>query len=226
MKLRNEFDVAVPVDRVWETLLDVERVARFLPGATVEPGEQEGTFNGAMKVKLGPMTVNYGGSAKLSDVDEERHSADLQVQAKEQRGQGTAAAVIHNTLVPEDAGTRVIVETDLQITGRQAQFGRGIMEDVASRMFEDFARRFEAHLLEGEAAPAAARDARGTAAAAPPSPVEEKDEALDLGSALAGTDAVRYGALAAGALLVLALVAAIARTRKSRGFEVKLDRSW
>ena len=224
MNLRNEFAVAVPVDRVWETLLDVERVARFLPGATVEPGEEEGTFNGSMKVKLGPMTVNYGGTAKLSDVDEERHSADIQVQAKEKKGQGTAAAVIHNKLVPEDGSTRVIVETDLQITGRQAQFGRGIMEDVASRMFDDFARRFEADLVRGDGAPAEDRRAAGPGAEPRPAPAEAQ-EALDLGSMLGGTDAIRYGAVA-GALLLLVLLAALARNRRSRGVELKLDRSW
>jgi len=225
MNLRNEFDVAVPVDRVWETLLDVERVARFLPGAAVEPGEEEGTFNGSMKVKLGPMTVNYGGTAKLSDVDEERYSADIQVQAKEQKGQGTAAAVIHNTLVPEDGSTRVIVETDLQITGRQAQFGRGIMEDVASKMFDDFARRFEADLLERDGGPADDRAAGAPVTEGRSAPAEGQ-EALDLGSMLSGTDAMRYGALAAGALLLLALLAAVARNRRSRGIELKLDRSW
>jgi selenocysteine lyase/cysteine desulfurase/carbon monoxide dehydrogenase subunit G len=167
MNLRNEFDVAVPVDRVWETLLDVERVGRFLPGAAVEAGEEEGTFNGSMKVKLGPMTVNYRGTAKLSDVDEERYSADIEVKAKEQKGQGTAAAVIHNMLVPEDGRTRVIVETDLQITGRQAQFGRGIMEDVANTMMGEFAKRLEAEIKSGgpSAEPAAA-----------PQPAAEPDE--------------------------------------------------
>ena len=225
MNLRNEFDVAVPVDRVWETLLDVERVARFLPGATVEPGEEEGTFNGSMKVKLGPMTVNYAGTAKLSDVDESQHSAAIQVQAKERKGQGTAAAVIHNRLVPEDGSTRVIVETDLQITGRQAQFGRGIMDDVASRMFDDFARRFEAYLLEGDGAAAADDAARGPATDGQPARADE-EEALDLGSVITSTDAMRYGALAATALLVLALVGAIARMRRSRDLEVKFDRSW
>ena len=221
MNLRNEFSVAVPAERVWETLLDVERVATFLPGAKVEPGEEEGTFNGAMKVKVGPMTVSYAGTAKLSSVDEAARTADIEVQAKEAKGQGTAAAVIHNQLVTGDGGTRVIVETDLQITGRQAQFGRGIMEDVAGRMFDDFARRFEADLLgAGEAlgGPAAA-DGR-------PAPPPAQEEVLDLGSVLAGTDAMRYGALAGGAVLTILIVWVGIRRARSRGFEVKLDRSW
>ena len=158
MKLDNEFVVAAPLERTWSTLLDLDRVAGCLPGATLEPSAGDGTYRGGMKVKLGPMVVSYDGVARLVDVDEDDHTSTLEVQGKETKGQGTAAATIRNRL--EDVGegrTRVRVETELQVTGRQAQFGRGIMEDVAGRMLREFAGRLEQLILStGDAEPAAA----------------------------------------------------------------------
>lgn len=209
MKLSNEFTVAVPLERAWETLLDIERVAGFLPGATIEPSSEEGVYRGKMKVKVGPMVVNYEGTARLTNADESEHVADIAVQARDTKGQGTASAVIHNRLVPHDTGTRVIAETDLSITGRQAQFGRGIMQDVAGRMLDDFAHRFEAYLLSGdgeqpeadaasEPAPASAESANGAGTAG--------DEALDLGSVVFRTPAVQRAAVALLAALMVAFV--------------------
>src|SRR5919109_3105811 len=169
MKLQNEFSVNIPLERAWETLLDIETVAGFLPGAKIEPTGEDGVFQGSMRIKVGPMTVNYEGTARLAAVDEESHTADIEVRAKEAKGQGTAAAVIRNRLVQENGRTRVIAETDLQVTGRQAQFGRGIMQDVAGRMLADFARRFEAYL----SAPAEAAGAEAAAAAGALPPARE-----------------------------------------------------
>jgi carbon monoxide dehydrogenase subunit G len=217
MKLQNEFLVHVPLERAWETLLDIERVAGFLPGAKIEPAEEDGVFRGSMKVKVGPMTVNYEGTARMAAVDEQSHTADIEVRAKEAKGQGTAAAVIRNRLVEENGGTRVIAETDLQVTGRQAQFGRGIMQDVAGRMLTDFARRFEAYLAgEGEAAAVE----RPAAAAPPPPPVPEPEEALDLGNVLTQTPIVRYGVPLAVGLVILLVLLSAARSRK-RGLTVR-----
>lgn len=236
MKLRNEFTVAAPLDRAWKTLLDIERVAGFLPGTTIEPSGEEGVFNGSMRVKLGPMLVNYSGTARLGATDEEGHTADIEVQAQEVRGQGTAAAVIHNKLVPVDGKTQVIAETDLQVTGRQAQFGRGIMQDVAGRMLDDFARRFERYLVEGEAPPAppvaagarAEETARGTPREPPLTvpaslPAGEEPEAFDLGGLLTKTAAFNYAAGVAGAL---SLLMTLALRRRRRGVTVKVSHSW
>jgi carbon monoxide dehydrogenase subunit G len=224
MKLQNEFTVHVPLERAWETLLDIERVAGFLPGAKIEPASDDGVFHGSMKVKVGPMTVNYQGTAKLASVDEQAHVADIEVRAKEAKGQGTAAAVIRNSLVHENGATRVIAETDLQVTGRQAQFGRAIMQDVASRMLGDFAKRFEAYLAEGDgaAAPAAANGSPGTGAPAAPGPAPsapEPEDALDLGNVLGQTPIVRYGIPVAAALVLLLVFALAARGRR-RGLSV------
>ncbi|HEY4278543.1 MAG TPA: SRPBCC family protein [Conexibacter sp.] len=235
MKLNNEFTVNVPIERVWETLLDIERVAGFLPGATIEAGaDADGAYRGAMKVKVGPMVVNYRGTAKLGAVDEQNHTADIEVSAREAKGQGTAAAVIRNTLVPGDGSTRVMAETDLQITGRQAQFGRGIMQDIASRMLGDFAQRFEKALLEeangsvngsvdvGESAPATNPDG---IAASRATAVDDDDAVLDMGSVLFSTPYIRYGAVAAGGLAVLALggLALSRRQPRGRGLDVRLN---
>jgi len=211
MKLQNEFFVHVPIERAWETLLDIETVAGFLPGAKIEPGGPEGVYQGSMKVKVGPMTVNYQGTARLASVDEQAHSAEIEVRAKEAKGQGTAAAVIRNTLHEENGGTRVTAETDLQVTGRQAQFGRGIMQDVAGRMLGDFAGRFEAYLVSTGETPAGATSATdgggvpGAGATPPAAPPTE--EALDLGSVVGQMPIVRYGvpALLVGLLLIWVL---------------------
>lgn len=212
MKLTNEFTVAVPLERAWETLLDIERVAGFLPGAKIEPSSDEGVYRGTMRVKVGPMVVNYEGTARLVHTDDAEHVADIAVQATDTKGQGTASATIRNRLVPTETGTQVIAETDLAITGRQAQFGRGIMQDIAGRMLDDFAKRFETYLLTGETEPSAAVTANGQAGqeagatAAMPSPPGGDQEALDLGSVVFRTPAVQRGVIAAAVALLLVLL--------------------
>src|SRR5215204_2674832 len=229
MKLENSFTVAAPIAETWETLLDIERVAKCLPGAQIEPGDEDGVYRGAMKVKLGPMTVDYRGTARLQDVDEDTHTASIAVQAREAKGQGTAAAVIRNQLEPQNGGTRVVAVTDLKITGRQAQFGRGIMEDVASTMMGEFAKRLESEIGSGTAT----REPAGDGAAAPAAEAgaaeergrQEEPEALDLGNVLASTPMIRYAGIAGAALLVLLALSALLRGRRRQlTFNVKLNR--
>jgi carbon monoxide dehydrogenase subunit G len=199
MQLTNEFEVAVPIEEVWPALLDIERVARFLPGAVIEPSDEEGVYSGSMKVKLGPMAVNYRGTARLGEVDEESHSAAIEVEAREARGQGRAAATIVNRLVDLDGRTRVVAETDLRITGRQAQFGRGIMQDVAGAMLADFARRFEASLLAESAGAEAGAAAGAGAGAADNGNGNGSGEAAELGGGGEASTAGGTGATAGGA---------------------------
>jgi carbon monoxide dehydrogenase subunit G len=220
MKLENSFTVAAPIAETWETLLDIERVAKCLPGAQIEPGDEDGVYRGAMKVKLGPMTVDYRGTARLQDVDEDTHTASIAVQAREAKGQGTAAAVIRNQLESQNGGTRVVAVTDLKITGRQAQFGRGIMEDVASTMMGEFAKRLESEISSGTAAAPTAE-----AAAAQDRGREEEPEALDLGNVLASTPMVRYAGIAGVALLaLLALTTLVRGRRRKHTFNLHLHR--
>ena len=220
MKLQNEFTVDAPVDRTWQTLLDIERVATCLPGAKIERSEEDGIYRGAMKVKVGPMTVDYQGTARLEEVDEDTHTASIVVQAREAKGQGTAAAVIRNHLEARNGATHVVAETDLRLTGRQAQFGRGIVEDVARTMMSEFAKRLEQELrqLPDEQA-AEPGGAPGTA------PAPAGDEALDVGGALLKSDSARRAvALAAAALGLVFLLLLIRRPRRRITFNIDLSR--
>ncbi|MEA2426086.1 MAG: uncharacterized protein QOH13_2496 [Thermoleophilaceae bacterium] len=228
MKLQNDFLVDAPLDETWATLLDIERVAQCLPGAKLESDGGDGVYRGSMQVRLGPMTLAYKGTARMAEVEEDAHSATIEVKAKELKGQGTASARIRNRLEPGAGGaTHVTVETDLNITGRPAQFGRGIMEDVAGKMLGDFAKRLEGEVLRGKAAangngaPVAAAPASGSAAQAPttsgpasPPSVEEPAAALDLGSVVAGPLAKR-AAVGLGGVALILLVLSLLRGRKS-----------
>lgn len=208
MKLRNEVVVAAPLEETWRTLLDVPRVARALPGASIEADGVEGVYRGTMRVKLGPVTTEYTGAATLEDADEDERVATFRVQGREVRGQGTATATITNRLVAEEEGaTRVIVETELAITGRAAQFGRGILEDVSGRLLDQFASRLEAEVLGGDASRADA-----TAAAS--------DEVLDVGGAAWGSLLRRYGWIA----LVGAAAIALAVALRSRTVVIVVER--
>jgi uncharacterized protein len=153
MKLNNEFTVDVPVEDVWDVLLDLERITPCLPGAslTEETGERE--YDGAMKVKLGPVTQQYKGTVKIQEADESAHRAVLRADGKDARGQGTASATIVSTLHDEGNGsTKVSVETDMQITGRAAQFGQGIQQQVSEKLLGRFADCLEEEITNGGAA--------------------------------------------------------------------------
>jgi carbon monoxide dehydrogenase subunit G len=221
MKLENEFAVSAPVATTWETLLDIERVASCLPGATVR-ASGDGTYSGAMKMKLGPLSIDYQGSARMVDVDEDAYVATLEATAKEARGQGTAAALITNRLIPEGDRTRVIVETELNITGRPAQFGRGIMQDVSERMLAQFAERLEQEILSG--ADRGADRAEGTRPVERPArePAQAEPDELVIGSVVAGPLAKRL-LPAAGGLFLVALLATLLRGRRKPGVSIKVD---
>ena len=176
LRFENEFVVAAPIEPTWMTLLDLPRVARCLPGATIEPASEDGSYQGSMRVKVGPVTMDYQGVARLTEVDEPGRVAVFNVQGKELRGQGTASATIRNSLVAEGDSTRVLVETELTVTGRPAQFGRGIMQDVAGSMLADFAKS----LSEMMASDIGNAHSGGDGPAARPAPEPAGKEALDL----------------------------------------------
>ena len=177
MKIDNEFTVSIPVEQAWNTMLDLERIAPCLPGAAIQ-GSEGDEYQGTMKVKIGPITANYKGTVKVEEADEENHRAVLQATGRDARGQGTASATIVSTLQEEGDETRVKVETDMKLTGRAAQFGRGIAQDVATKMLTQFAECLERELSGGGAAEEAAgaaptSDGDGAASqeAAPAAPV-------------------------------------------------------
>jgi uncharacterized protein len=143
MKLHNELRLEVPVAQAWSALLDVPRVARALPGAAVESDAGPDGFRGRMRVKIGPASAEYTGLARLEDVDDDEHRASYRVHGREIHGQGEAEAVIRVAAVPDGAATRVRVDTELAVSGRQAQLGRGLMEDVAAGVLGEFAARLQ-----------------------------------------------------------------------------------
>jgi uncharacterized protein len=138
MQLEHQFSVPVPVDRAWEVLLDVERVAPCMPGATVETVDGD-SFTGQVKVKVGPITVSYAGKASFLEKDAAAHRAVVSAKGRETRGSGTAAATVTASMTGDGDSTRVNVVTDLAITGRPAQFGRGVMNDVGNKLLGQFA---------------------------------------------------------------------------------------
>ncbi len=172
MKLEQSFEVAAPLEQVWQTLIDVEHVAPCLPGAAVTGRNEDGSYNGTFTVKIGPTTASYTGKLEMEDIDEASHTATMQAQGTDKRGQGGAKATILSRLAPADGhGTRVEVVTDYHITGRLARFGRGgMIEDISERLLREFAKRLQTSLAgppETFAAPVA--DA-AAAAAEPPAP--------------------------------------------------------
>jgi uncharacterized protein len=162
MQLEHTFTVPVPVDEAFSVLRDIERVAPCMPGATL--GEVNGDrFTGTVKVKVGPITVQYQGAGQFTEVDEETHTATIQASGKESRGAGTAKATIHAVLRErDDHQTEVNVVTDLAITGKVAQFGRGVMDDVGAKLLGMFADCLSEELgRQPEPAPSAGESRAG-----------------------------------------------------------------
>ncbi|NEE01629.1 SRPBCC family protein [Phytoactinopolyspora halotolerans] len=138
MQLDHQFTVPVPVDVAWKALLDVPRVAPCMPGASLDEFDGE-TFSGSVKVKLGPVNLLYKGQGRFAETDESARRVVMEASGKESRGSGTAAATVTATMTPEGESTTVNVTTDLKITGRPAQFGRGMINDVGGKLLGQFA---------------------------------------------------------------------------------------
>jgi len=138
VELNNDFEVAAPVDLVWAVLTDVERIAPCLPGAQLLEIEGD-EFRGVVKIKVGPITAQYKGAASFSERDDVGHRAVLRAEGRDTRGAGNAAADITAELEATDIGTKVTVTTDLTVTGKVAQFGRGVMADVSKKLMGQFA---------------------------------------------------------------------------------------
>ena len=138
MELNNDFEVAAPIDRVWDVLTDVERIAPCLPGAQLQEVEGD-EFQGVVKVKVGPITAQYKGAASFVERDDAGYRAVLRAEGRDTRGAGNAAADITALLEAVDGGTRVTVTTDLTVTGKVAQFGRGVMAAVSRKLMGQFA---------------------------------------------------------------------------------------
>jgi carbon monoxide dehydrogenase subunit G len=150
MELTNQFRVGVPVDDAWAILTDVERIAPCLPGAQLQEVEGD-QYRGIVKVKVGPITAQYQGVASFVEQDATAHRAVLRAEGRDTRGQGNANATVTATLVPDGDQTSVTVVTDLTITGKVAQFGRGVLADVSGKLIGQFVENLERDVLSGSA---------------------------------------------------------------------------
>lgn len=228
MEFTHTFRVPVGVDEAFATLTDLERVAPCLPGATLEEVEGD-TYRGHVKVKVGPISVTYRGTARMAEADAEAKVARIEAAGKEARGSGTAKADVVARLTEVGADeTEVAVTTDLTITGKPAQFGRGVMADVGSRIIDSFAERLQVMLTDGDDGddgtaaeqPAGGHEAAssGAAAAASDGPDEaggirriaavpgREDDALNLMDVAGAATVKRVAPIVGLALAVVGLV--------------------
>jgi carbon monoxide dehydrogenase subunit G len=221
MKLDNEFTVGVPVGEAWGVLTDLELIAPCMPGAQLT-GLTDGVYTGKVKIKVGPVTAEYAGTARFAEKDEETYRAVIDARGRDSRGNGNATAVISAQLLPDGERTRVTVTTDLTIAGRVAQFGSGMIKEVSAKLLGQFVECLEGRLGGGlaamnefSAAPAVASGTAGpaSAAAAPPegsasvaaAASSPEPAALDLMSVAGGAIYKRLLPVAAG-LVVLGVV--------------------
>jgi uncharacterized protein len=199
IELDNSFTVPVPPEKAWDVLLDVERIAPCMPGASVLSISDDGNeIEGQVKVKLGPLSLTYKGTAKFTDKDQDNYTIAIEATGKETRGAGTASANVQAVLKPGDAAgsTLVSIHTSLNVTGRPAQFGRSLLPEVSGKLIAQFASNLEALIAADNAAPAAAEetatpesdgtaaDSSGTtsaptAATPAPAPVIKQEESLN-----------------------------------------------
>ena len=183
MQITDTFRVEVPVEQAWNVLLDVERIAPCMPGAQLQEVEGD-EYRGIVKIKVGPITAQYKGVARIVEADEAARRIVIKGEGRDTRGQGNASATVTAVLAESGGGTDVSIETDLQVTGKVAQFGRGVMADVSAKLLGQFVECLHSSVLAGDAG----GDIRATSGA--PGTAAAPAHAPDSGSG-AGTDRVR-----------------------------------
>jgi carbon monoxide dehydrogenase subunit G len=191
MEINDSFRVDLPVEETWRVLMDIERIAPCLPGAQLQEiaGEE---FRGVVKVKVGPITAQYKGAAQFESRDDVEHTAVIKGSGRDTRGQGNASATITMQLTPDDTGTVVSVSTDLAITGKVAQFGRGVMADVSAKLLAQFVANLERDVLSEPAVDLVAAAAEDEAAAAAPASAPA-EPASGSGAPVSPTDSALSG---------------------------------
>ena len=171
MKLENSFTVPVPVEQAWQVLQDVERIAPCMPGATLDTVDGD-AFTGRVKVKVGPIMLTYSGKATFADKDEAAHAMRIEASGKETRGSGTAKATVQASMQADGDSTKVLLVTDLAVTGKPAQFGRGVMADVSGKLIDQFAACLAEEVRSGSGGETPAPAETATSASAPPAASE------------------------------------------------------
>jgi uncharacterized protein len=226
VRLDHEFTVPAPPEQVWQAVTDPESVAPCMPGATLTKVEGQ-TFTGTVKVKLGPISLLYKGAGEFLETDEQARKIVIKASGKDSRGAGTAAATVTVTLAEENGGTKGSVSTDLSVTGRPAQFGRGMISEVGGKILDQFA----ANLAERLGTPGPAKEAAQPGKAAEPEkagepgeakpkleavkPAPQKEaEAIDLFNYAGSSIAKRLGPVLAGVAALLTIVAIVRAIRR------------
>ena len=221
MELVNDFTVSLPPAEAFAVLTDVARIAPCLPGAELQETRGE-EYLGVVKVKVGPISAQYKGAARFLELDPETHHVVLRAEGRDTRGQGSANATITATLAPDHGGTHVEVRTDLNVSGKVAQFGRGVLAEVSGKLLTQFVDCLEATIAAaspttGSAPPGSAARA-GTATDAGHGAPAAAAEPVDL-LGLAGSAVLKRLPLAGAGAAVLALLTAVVvwwRRRTSR----------
>ncbi|MGH9044029.1 MAG: SRPBCC family protein [Acidimicrobiales bacterium] len=148
MELNHDFTVSVDIDQAWAALTDLERIAPCMPGAQLTQVQGD-EYRGTVKVKVGPITAQYRGTARLLEADRSTHTAVLRAEGRDTRGQGAASATVTATLHESGPATQVRISTDLDISGKVAQFGRGVLGDVSEKILAQFVAALEEDLARG-----------------------------------------------------------------------------
>lgn len=230
MDLTHSFTVPAGIDETWAAFQDIESVAECFPGAQITSAEGD-SFDGTVKVKLGPIALVYKGTGTFTERDAETHKMVIDAKGKDKRGNGTAGALVTATMQEIDGGTKVKVVTDLAITGKPAQFGRGVIQDVSDKLLGQFVDCLQGKVGSDEQpAPSVvdgpvASDTDSVAAAAPepagPAPVAAAaasggDNALDLGATVLPVMAKMYWKQALAALAGVVVLGAVIRRLRGR----------
>jgi uncharacterized protein len=233
MKIQNEIEVAAPPDELFDVLADVERVAPLVPGANLEEKRDDDSFAGTVKVKVGPITASYRGTLRFLELDHDDHRAVMAASADETKGQGNLEAKITASVSGSDSQSLLRLDTDLDVRGKAAQFGRGALGNVSQRILQQFARNLESEVLSGakqreevpeeptptgeaetgeQSAPPGNTGASRSSPSRPAAPVEE--DSLDLLSAV-GVPMLRQAAPAVAGLALGLLIGNYVQSRKT-----------
>jgi len=203
MKLDNEFTVGVPIGEAWEVLTDLEMIAPCMPGAQLT-GVNDDVYTGKVKIKVGPVTAEYSGTARFSEKDVDTYRAVIDARGRDSRGNGNATAVISAQLLPEGERTRVTVTTDLTIAGRIAQFGSGMIKEVSAKLLGQFVECLEVRLGGGLAGagepPVAAAPATGTAGSSSAAAASSANQIAVASASAAAAPAAAAGTAVGGAV--------------------------
>lgn len=238
MKIQNEIEVAASPDELFDVLADVERVAPLLPGASLEGQEDDDIYKGTVKVKVGPITTSYRGTLRFRELDYDNYRAVMEASGQEIDGQGNTEATITATVSGSDSKSVLGMETDLEVRGKAAQFGRGVIGNVSQKILDQFARNLESEVLSGgkqeeekqppeetapteeaeaaeETAPTGDEETGKAPSAKPAAAAPAGEEPLDMLSVVGGTSMLRQATPVVAGLALGLLVGSFLSSRKT-----------